>query len=84
MVIITANTEQEQLIAQAIEAGLIRSAQEALDIGVESLRERLSQPRRAGRPPGRRSLVSLFAESPLKGLNLQIDRDQDPGRPLNL
>lgn len=35
----------------------------------------------AGRPPGRKSLAQLFAESPFKGLDLNFERDPDTGRP---
>ena len=38
---ITPRPEQEQLIAQAIQAGLIQNAEEALDIAVDTLRDRL-------------------------------------------
>jgi hypothetical protein len=33
---------------------------------------------------GRKSLARLFAESPLKGLDLKFDRDPDVGRPVKL
>ena len=36
------------------------------------------------RPAGRKSLAHLFADSPLKGLNLNFDRDPDSGRPVKL
>jgi len=36
------------------------------------------------RPVGRKSLVQLFAESPLKGLDLKFERDPDTGRPVAL
>jgi hypothetical protein len=36
------------------------------------------------RPTGRKSLAQLFAESPLKGLDLKFERDQDMGRPVDL
>ncbi len=36
------------------------------------------------RPGGRKSLVQLFAESPLKGLDLKFERDPDTGRPVEL
>ena len=39
---ITPRPEQEELIAQAIRAGLIRTAEDALDIAVDTLRGRLS------------------------------------------
>lgn len=32
----------------------------------------------------RKSLAQLFAESPLKGLDLKFERDSDPGRPIKL
>jgi hypothetical protein len=35
------NPEQEQLIGQAMRAGLIRDADEVVDVGVETLRKRL-------------------------------------------
>jgi hypothetical protein len=80
---LTPRPEQEQLIAQAIQAGLIRNAEDALDIAVDTLRERLrtSQPKR---PSGRKSLAQLFADSPLKGLNLTFERDPDTGRHVEL
>jgi len=36
------------------------------------------------RSPGRKSLAQLFAESPLKGLDLKFDRDPDTGRLVEL
>ena len=36
------------------------------------------------RPVDRKSLAQLFAESPLKGLDLKFERDQDMGRPVKL
>jgi hypothetical protein len=36
------------------------------------------------RPPGRKSLAQLFAESPFKGLDLDFERDQDLGRDADL
>ena len=41
---ITPRPEREQLIAKAIQAGLIQSAEEALDIAVDTLRDRLGTP----------------------------------------
>jgi len=32
----------------------------------------------------RKSLAQLFAESPLKGLDLRFERDSDPARPITL
>ena len=72
------------MITKAIEAGLIRNAEEALDIAVDSLRDQLGKSESSRRPAGRKSLARLFAESPLKGLDLKIERDQDAGRTLDL
>ena len=36
------------------------------------------------RPPGRKSLAQLFAESPFKGLDLDFKRDRDLGRDIEL
>jgi hypothetical protein len=36
------------------------------------------------RPPGRKSLVELFAESPLRGLDLDFSRNKSTGRPVDL
>ena len=80
---ITPKPEQEEIISQAIQAGLIRNPEEALEIAVHTLQDRLQETLRK-RPPGRKSLPRLFAESPWKGLDLEIERDPDPGRPIDL
>jgi hypothetical protein len=38
---ITPTPEQERILAEAMEAGLIERAEDALDVGVETLRSRL-------------------------------------------
>jgi putative addiction module CopG family antidote len=47
----------------------------------DSVRAKHGLPRR---PAERKSLVQLFAESPLKGLDLKFERDKDMGRPVGL
>jgi hypothetical protein len=44
---------------------------------------RVSRPR-PQRPAGRKNLAQLFAESPVKGLNLEFERDGDFGRDITL
>ena len=39
---ITLKPEQEQILTEAIQAGLIHNAEEALDVGLESLKGRLA------------------------------------------
>ncbi len=41
-------------------------------------------PARRKRPLGRKSLVELFAESPLRGLDLDFSRNKSTGRPVDL
>ena len=36
------------------------------------------------RPAGRKSLAQLFADSPFKGLDVDFERDPDPGRDIVL
>jgi len=36
------------------------------------------------RPPGRKSLAQLFAESPFRGLDIDFERDRDLGRDIDL
>lgn len=48
-----------------------------------ALPDQTARPKRP-RPPGRKSLVELFAESPFKGLDLDFERDRDVGRDIEL
>ena len=76
-------------IPSDVEAGLLAAA-DAKGVSPEAyatqvLRERLqSVPQESKRPAGRKSLPQLFAESPLKGLDLNVERDPDTGRSLEL
>ena len=45
--------------------------------------ERTAGPKRQ-RPPGRKSLAQLFAESPFRGLDLDFERDLVVGRDVEL
>jgi hypothetical protein len=45
--------------------------------------DRAARPKRE-RPPGRKSLAQLFAESPFRGLDLDFERDLDLGRDIEL
>ena len=67
-----------------IEAGLIAQAR-ARGLSLEEyidhvLKTAVVKPR----PAGRKSLAQLFAESPMKGLDLKFERDRGMGRPGNL
>jgi len=68
-----------------IEAGLLTQAH-ARGLSLEAYLDEVLKSAAAvkARPAGRKSLAQLFAESPLKGLDLKFERDQDMGRPVKL
>lgn len=68
-----------------IEAGLLAQAH-ARGLSLEAYLEEVlaSAAATKRRPSSRKSLPQLFAESPLKGLDLKFERDPDPGRPIKL
>jgi hypothetical protein len=77
--------EQEAQIQEAMRAGLIRSAEEVIDAGLEHLRERA----RSGEPPSdAKNLIELF--EPVRGIltDEEVDtlfqRDPSPGRLVDL
>jgi len=67
-----------------IEAALLAQAH-ARGLTLEAyLDQVLQNATTAKRPAGKKSLAQLFAESPLKGLDLSFDRNPDVGRPVKL
>ena len=68
-----------------VEAGLLVQAQ-THGLSLETylltqvLREAVEKPRRK---QDRKSLARLFSESPLKGLDIEFERNQDSGRPVS-
>jgi Arc/MetJ-type ribon-helix-helix transcriptional regulator len=74
--------ETERLVREEIRSGHFQSADEVIRAGVEALREKNVWPPAAGAGP--KSLVQFFRESPLVGLELDFERDQDPGREITL
>ena len=75
--------EQEWVIGQAIEAGLIETADQAFEIGVESIRQRLEDSKQASESTAG-NLAKLFTNSPFAGLNIDFERDEDLGRNIEL
>ena len=84
MIIEIHNPEAEALIRSRMTEGGSRSAEEVI---IEAL---LSSPVEAAsvkaphRPPGRKSLAQLFADSPFKGLDIDFEREIDYGRDIPL
>lgn len=77
------NSEQEQVIGQAIHAGLIGTPNEAVEVGVGAIRLRLEGSRNVP-APGAQNLADLFASSPFAGLDMDFKRDPDTGREVAL
>jgi hypothetical protein len=73
--------ETERLVREEISSGHVRSIDELIKVGVQALREKHA--RQVGEPAPR-SLVQFFRESPLVGLELEFDREQDTGRDISL
>jgi hypothetical protein len=64
-----------------IEAALMAKAR-ARGLSLEAYVDQVLQEATSSkRPAARKSLAQLFAESPLKGLSLNFERDPDKGRP---
>ena len=61
--------ETERLVREEISSGHFGSVDELIKAGVEALREKNAP----------KSLVQFFRESPLVGLDLNFERDQDMG-----
>jgi hypothetical protein len=72
--------DQEIRIQQAIQAGVIRSAEDVIDAGLEHLRERPS----GSSENDQGTLVEFFRRSPLFGLDLDVERNKDTGRDVEL
>jgi hypothetical protein len=74
-------------LSAEVQASLAVQAQ-ANGLSLEAYAEKLLSERAASaakpRARGRKSLARLFAESPLKGLDLRFERDPDMGRPVKL
>lgn len=73
------NPEQEQVVGEAILAGLIETPGDVVEVGVETIKQRLEARGKLPVPPAR-NLVELFANSPFAGLNMDFERDKDTGR----
>ena len=67
----------------ALEAYVATLLRRAAQPEAPELPDQTARPKRR-RPPGRKSLAQLFAESPFRGLDLDFERDRDFGRDIEL
>jgi putative addiction module CopG family antidote len=72
--------EQERIIQAQIESGHFGSPDEVLDHALAALQEK--ERRRAASP--RKNLAQFLMESPLAGAELNLERQKDYGRPIDL
>jgi Arc/MetJ-type ribon-helix-helix transcriptional regulator len=78
---ITLNPEQERIIQAEIARGHFRNPEEVLDHALAVLR----QEEHGGESTAARKNLALFLmESPLAGAELNLERQKDDGRPIDL
>jgi len=73
--------ETEQLVREEIRNGHFQSVDDLIVAGVRAWRERNSA---AAATTPVQPLSEFFRQSPLVGLELNLERDHDPGRDLSL
>ena len=73
--------EQERIIQAEIASGHYRTADEVLDRALAALKEKKHDRRGATR---RKNLAQFLMESPLAGAELNLERQKDYGRPIDL
>jgi hypothetical protein len=74
---ITLNDEQERLLSEVVKAGAASSAEEAVDRAVRIFHSLATGTRPVYRQVD--NLADLFARSPFRGLDMDFERDKDPG-----
>jgi len=73
--------EQERLIQAEIASGHFRNPEEVLDHALAALQEK--EHNRVATAP-RKNLAQFLMESPLAGAELNLERQEDYGRPIDL
>lgn len=74
--------EQERIIQEEIQNGHFRNIHEVLDHALAALREKNSQLAETKKP--RKNFAQFLMESPLAGSGLDLRRDKDSGRDIEL
>ena len=75
--------EQERIIQEEIRSGHFRNADEVLDHALAALREKNSSLKSEPSRP-RKNFAQFLMESPLAGSGLDLERDNDQGRDIEL
>ena len=74
--------EQERIIQEEIRNGRFRSADEVLDHALAALQEKNSL--KSNRKKPLKNFARFLMESPLAGSGLDLERDKDQGRDIEL
>ncbi len=74
--------ETERLVQEEIQKGYVQSVDELIVQGVHALREK-SKTAETRRKP-RKNLADFLLESPFAGSEINLEREQDYGRPIDL
>ena len=75
--------EQERIIREEIQSGHFRNAEEVLDHALAALREKNSSFVSTTKKP-RKNFAQFLMESPLARSGLDLERDKDSGRDIEL
>lgn len=75
--------EQERIIREEIQSGHFRNAEEVLDHALAALREKNSSVVSTAKK-SRKNFAQFLMESPLAGSGLDLERDKDSGRDIEL
>jgi Arc/MetJ-type ribon-helix-helix transcriptional regulator len=73
--------EQERIIQAEIDSGHFRNTEEVLDYALATLRKKRQDRQSAAR---QKNLAQFLMESPFAGAALNLDRQKDYGRPIDL
>jgi Arc/MetJ-type ribon-helix-helix transcriptional regulator len=75
--------ETERVVREELRSGHFQSVDDLILSSVQAWHERHHLPLAAAGSP-KKSLIEFFRESPLVGLELDLDRDSDAGRDIEL
>ena len=75
--------ETERLVQEELRSGHVQTVDEIIVYGVDALRQQ-SRPAPACPRKPRRNLADFLLESPLRGSGLQLERQKDYPRPVDL
>jgi Arc/MetJ-type ribon-helix-helix transcriptional regulator len=77
------NPEQERIIQEEIRSGHFRNVDEVLDHALAALHQETSSLKSEAKTP-RKNFAQFLMESPLAGSGLDLERDKDLGRDIEL